>query len=84
MGLEIIELIMHIEEEFDIHIPDEDAEKFKTVGDIENYVVMRLQAPTMEADAVYESLKSIIIHRWQLADSKVFREARLVEDIGLG
>jgi len=32
-SLDIVELIMAFEEEFDIEIPDEDAEKIKTVGD---------------------------------------------------
>ena len=32
-SLDIVELIMAFEEEFDIEIPDKDAEKIKTVGD---------------------------------------------------
>lgn len=38
MGLEIVELIMAVEERFDIEIPDEDAEKLETVGAIHAYV----------------------------------------------
>ncbi len=37
-SLDVVELIMAIEEEFDIEIPDEDAEKFKTVGDAVEYI----------------------------------------------
>ncbi|MEA1939513.1 MAG: acyl carrier protein [Candidatus Caldatribacteriota bacterium] len=37
-SLDIVELIMAFEEEFDIEIPDEDAEKIKTVGDTLNYL----------------------------------------------
>jgi len=37
-SLDIVELIMAFEEEFDIEIPDEDAEKIKTVGDTVNYL----------------------------------------------
>ncbi|MEA2022333.1 MAG: acyl carrier protein [Candidatus Caldatribacteriota bacterium] len=37
-SLDIVELIMAFEEEFDIEIPDEDAEKIKTVGDAVNYL----------------------------------------------
>ena len=33
-SLDIVELIMGIEEEFDIEIPDEDAEKLTTVGGV--------------------------------------------------
>jgi acyl carrier protein len=37
-SLDIVELIMAFEEEFDIEIPDEDAEKIKTVGDAVKYL----------------------------------------------
>jgi acyl carrier protein len=37
-SLERIELIMSLEESFDIHIPDEDAEKILTVGDAIDFV----------------------------------------------
>ena len=37
-SLDIVELIMAMEEEFDVEIPDEDAEKLKTVGDVQSYM----------------------------------------------
>lgn len=37
-SLDIVELIMALEEEFDIEIPDEEAEKISTVGDAVNYI----------------------------------------------
>ena len=37
-SLDIVELIMALEEEFDMEIPDEDAEKISTVGDVINYI----------------------------------------------
>lgn len=37
-SLDIVELIMAIEEEFDIEIPDADAEKVITVGDVVDYI----------------------------------------------
>ena len=41
-SLDIVELIMGIAEEFDIEIPDEDAEKLTTVGEAMNYVKAKL------------------------------------------
>ena len=38
-SLDIVELIMALEEEYDIEISDEEAEKIQTVGDAVNYVV---------------------------------------------
>ena len=37
-SLDAVEIIMAIEEEFEIEIPDEDAEKFQLVGDLVRYV----------------------------------------------
>ena len=37
-SLDVVELIMGLETEFDIEIPDEDAEKISTVGDAVDYI----------------------------------------------
>ena len=37
-SLDIVELIMALEEEFDMEIPDSDAEKVVTVGDVVDYI----------------------------------------------
>ncbi|MFO7151677.1 MAG: acyl carrier protein [Bacillota bacterium] len=41
-SLDIVELIMAFEEEFDLEIPDEDAEKIKTVQDAVDYIKNRI------------------------------------------
>lgn len=40
-SLDIVELVMTMEEEFDLDIPDEDAEKIKTVGDVVKYITSK-------------------------------------------
>ena len=42
-SLDIVELVMAMEEEFDIEIPDDDAEKIQTIGDALAYVKTRLK-----------------------------------------
>jgi acyl carrier protein len=37
-SLDVVDLVMSIEESFDIEIPDEDVENIKTVGDIVKYI----------------------------------------------
>lgn len=37
-SLDIVELVMAMEEEFDLEIPDEEAEKLRTVGDVNSYL----------------------------------------------
>ncbi len=41
-SLDAVEIIMAIEDEFEIEIPDEDAEKFQNVADIVKYVEDKL------------------------------------------
>ena len=41
-SLDTVELVMAFEKEFDIDIPDEDAEKLRTVGDAMNYLHQKI------------------------------------------
>ena len=41
-SLDIVDLVMTLEEEFDTKIPDEDIENLKTVGDIVKYIEDRV------------------------------------------
>ncbi|MCS6985215.1 MAG: acyl carrier protein [Leptospiraceae bacterium] len=41
-SLDTVELVMALEEEFGIEIPDEDAEKIQTVGDVAKYIEEKL------------------------------------------
>jgi acyl carrier protein len=41
-SLDAVEIIMAIEDEFEIEVPDEDAEKFLSIGDIVKYVEEKL------------------------------------------
>ena len=43
-SLDVVELVMAIEEAFDLEISDEDAEAMRTVGDVETYVTARVAA----------------------------------------
>jgi acyl carrier protein len=43
-SLDIVELVMAMEEEFDIEIPDDDAEKIQTIEDVVTYVKAKIEA----------------------------------------
>ena len=43
-SLDVVELVMAIEETFDIEVSDEEAEVLRTVGDVEAFVVGRVEA----------------------------------------
>lgn len=42
-SLDTVELVMAFEEEFDAEIPDEEAEKLRTVGDAVDYIEKKLK-----------------------------------------
>lgn len=37
-SLDVVDLVMTIEDEFEIEVPDEEVENIKTVGDVVNYI----------------------------------------------
>ena len=43
-SLDIVELVMAMEEEFDVEIPDEDAEKIQTIGSAISYLKGKLES----------------------------------------
>lgn len=43
-SLDVVELVMALEEEFDLEIPDEDAEKIVTVGEAVKYIEGHVEA----------------------------------------
>jgi acyl carrier protein len=43
-SLDVVELVMRFEEEFEIEIPDEDAEKITTVGEAVTYIEKKAEA----------------------------------------
>ena len=47
-SLDTVELVMEFEDEFDVSIPDEDAEKIQTVGAAVDYIVNIAQSKKQE------------------------------------
>ena len=47
-SLDTIELVMEIEDEFGMSIPDEEAEKIQTVGAVVDYIVNVVQSKSQE------------------------------------
>jgi acyl carrier protein len=45
-SLDVVELVMALEDEFDLEIPDEEAEKIVTFGEAAKYIERHVEAPT--------------------------------------
>ena len=65
MGLDTVELVMEIEEAFDISIPDDRASKMLTVGDVYEFILEKTADSTLKSDtclsaaAFYEFRKHV-------------------------
>jgi acyl carrier protein len=85
MGLDAVELVMAVEEEFKIQIPDHTAAHFFTVGDLRNYVIEQLRArgdSPVEAE-VWEKLREIVVEQLGVGPEQVVPAASFVEDLGM-
>jgi hypothetical protein len=86
MGLDTVELVMEVEEEFGITIPDEDAEKISTVGQLYAYVLERLSffatTPCLSG-ALFYRLRRVLIRLHHVDRSGVRPAARIDELVGL-
>ncbi len=88
MSLDTVELIMGIEDEFKITIPDEEASKLETIGDIYFFVLKklegtsRLSSKSPNDDLVWERIKKIVVYQLGVKPEQVMKTSHIVTDLG--
>lgn len=85
MGLDTVELVMKVEDHFDMRIANDHAAKLATVGALHEYVVGELRRQGRfagDADEVYGQLRDIICEQLGVKAEHVIPAARFVEDLG--
>lgn len=50
-SLDIVELLMALEDQYGIEVPDEDAEGLQTIGDLIRYIEKHMKGPSGKRDA---------------------------------
>ena len=86
MGLDTVELMMRVEDDFGIEIPDEVAETLVTVGMLSDFIVAelgRVSGVPQDPEAVYDMLKAIICEQTGVEADAVVRDASFVKDLRL-
>ncbi len=85
MELEAVELIMAVEEEFLIEIPDRTAERIVSVGQLGGVVEAELRRLHRDADAsfVMRRVADIAAYFGGVTPASVRPETTLIEDLGL-
>lgn len=81
MGLESVEFVMEIEEEFGLTIPDKDAEKLETIGLLHEYLIRRL-GTTATPDNIWSRIKQILIEKHRIEPQQVQPHMTFVRDLG--
>lgn len=82
MGLDTVELVMEVEEAFGITIPDAEAEKIQTIGDLHHYVLARIDGPTLTTPgclsaAAFYRLRRQLMGRFRVERRRIRPASRL-------
>ena len=83
MGLDTVELVLAVEEHFNVEIPDAEASRLVTVGMLQAWLVNELQrlgrAPDLER--TFSELKELICRHAGVGPEQVVPGARFVKDL---
>lgn len=85
MGLDTVELIMQVEKTFAITIPDHEAEKMVTIGDMHDCVMRATVADgrALDSDQVWNQITEILAEDYGVPRVKISRKAAFIRDLGL-
>jgi acyl carrier protein len=86
MGLDSVELVMKVEEHFDITIPDDQASQLTTVGKLHAWVVgelSRLNRGKIDSTTVFDELRELICDQLSISPDRVVPGARFVQDLDI-
>jgi len=85
MGLDTVELVMAVEAEFGIDIPNEIASGTITLGDIRDFVILALKSRSeaVDPDDVWQRIKVIMRRDYAVRERHLVPEAEIVADLGL-
>ena len=90
MGLDIVELFMHVEKEFELSIPDETAATLETVGLLydhlcrESPLLRGYVTPGVYSGWAWDRLVQMVVATSDVDAGFVHPEAYFVRDLGMG
>jgi acyl carrier protein len=83
MGLDSVELVMAVEEEFGLEIPNSEAEKMERVGDMFQFISRTLRARGEATDdaVIWKRLRDVIVEQLAVAPEDVIPSAHFIRDL---
>ena len=82
MGLESVELIAHVEEEFHIFFSDDEAIHIETIGDFQEAISRKTPLHGSQ-DYIEQRLRLILVDEFGVRLEDIRPEARIVADLGI-
>jgi acyl carrier protein len=84
MGLDTVELVMAIEEEFSIEIANGEAANLAVLGEMHNYILkaLRQRGESPDPAELWERLKAIVIDQLGVLPKDVVPSAHVIRDLG--
>ena len=86
MGLDTVELVMTVEEEFALQISDADAAKMERVGDVHTFILktLRERGESVNDAQVWTRLREIVVEQLGVRPDEVTPTARFIKDLKAG
>jgi len=86
MGLDSVELLLGVEEAFDIELSDDEASAIVTVGDLHNCLVRKWEAKPKDVrrnsrEPTWQALCDVIVDQLAVGPDQVTPNARIVKDL---
>jgi len=83
MGLDTVELILAIEEEFHINIPDDTASRLDTAGKLYEYVLMNHKSKIkIDEEDLWKRVTQVISYQLGVRQEKIHKHDNFVYDLG--
>jgi acyl carrier protein len=85
MGLDSVELVMDIEHEFGLRIPNKEAERLAVLGDMHSYIVRALQGrgERVDPDDIWRRMTALLVTSYGVDPASITRSAHIVSDLGI-
>lgn len=79
MGLDLVEFAMAIESDFDVRIPDEEAAKLLTLGDVHVWLLAHFGRGTNDPSAAWRRILELAEDQFGVAASSMTAQTRLLD-----
>ncbi len=88
MGLDSVELLLRVEDEFDIELSDAEATAIVTVGDLHTCLVRKWDAKPKQnrresKEPTWQALSDVIVDQLAVRPDQVTPNARIAKDLGV-